>query len=124
MRTRRVFIALQLLLALLAFSGCSSWKALNAPPAQYLAKRPGALLRLNTRQETWLKLHNARVSGDSLIGEVWERGSGTAAFPLDSVMYIEASQLSTGKTVGLMLLGGVVVGTIVFLSALSSTLGD
>jgi hypothetical protein len=121
MRPPRVLIALQLLLALLAFSGCSSWKALQAPPAQYF-QRPRTLVRLNTRQETWLKLHHARLRGDTLVGEAFERG--TIAFPLDSVMYIETSQFSAGKTTGLLLLGGAVVGVMLLGSALAATTGD
>jgi hypothetical protein len=122
MRPPRVLIALQLLPALLAFSGCSSWKALQAPPAQYFAKRRGTLVRLNTRQETWLKLHHARLRGDTLVGEAFERG--TVAFPLDSVMYIETSQFSAGKTAGLLLLGGAVVCVMLLGSALAATTGD
>jgi hypothetical protein len=121
---RRILIGLQVLLALLALSGCSSWKALKVPPAQYLAQRPRTLLRVNTRQEYRMKLYNARVSGDSLIGEAsdlalieWtgraEHGRGTTVLPLDSVMYVEAHRFDAGKTVGLVLLGGVVAAAIV-----------
>jgi hypothetical protein len=122
MRPHRILIAFQLLVAFIAFSGCSSWKALKTPPAEYFAQKPRTLVRLNTRKETWLKLHHARLEGDSLVGEAFERG--TVAFPLDSVLYIETSQFSPGKTMGLVLLGGAVAGVVLLGSALSSTVGD
>ena len=42
-----------------------------------------------------------------------EHGRGTTVLPLDSVMYVEAHRFDAGKTVGLVLLGGVVAAAIV-----------
>jgi hypothetical protein len=109
------------ILMIAAPSGCSSWKTLRAPPAQYLAEKPHAILRVSTPEESKVMLRVVRVSGDSLIGKRWMSTpadwngtrSSTVALPLTSLSKVEARHINGPKTAVAVALATSVVGLII-----------
>jgi hypothetical protein len=120
--TRKFHAGLMTILMIAASSGCSSWKTLKVPPAQYLAERPHTIIRVTTPEESKVMLRVVRVSGDSLIGQRWRAGrtpsdwsgmrSSTVALRIAPPSKVEARHINwpeTGIAVALVASAGAVI---------------
>jgi hypothetical protein len=112
--TRKFHAGLTAMLMIAASSGCSSWKSLRVPPAQYLAEKPHMLIRVSTREESKVMLRVVRLSGDSLIGQRWRAGRTPSdwmvAVPITSLSKVEARHVDWAKTaVGMLATSAVVL---------------
>src|SRR5258706_4241694 len=126
---RKFHAGLMTILLIGAPSGCSSWKTLQVPPAQYLAERPRAIIRVSTPEGSKVMLRVVRVSGDSLIGQRWMSTpadwngtrSSTVALPFTSLSKVEARHINGPRTAVAVALAMSVVGIIVLAEVWQAT---
>ncbi len=86
---------------------CSSWKTLEVSPVQVISEEQPSKVRLTLTDGSTVVLEQPVVSGDTLTGF----GEGEhVTIPVSDVTHVAVRKKDTGKTVGLVLVGVVVVG--------------
>jgi hypothetical protein len=96
---------LALLLALLLAAGCSSWRVGPGSVQQRLAENQHKTIRVYRPERPIVELHDAYLTGDTLVGTRWIEGRGgapkhvTTRVPLDSIVQVEVYQVDVGRTI-------------------------
>jgi len=115
MRTRRsspVIRCLALLGLCSWLVGCQHWVAIEEPYADAITEKEPGELRIRTVAGDEVKLRNAALVGDSIVGT--ERGESTSipmAVALSSVASVDERKADAAATVGATFGGLLLIGT-------------
>jgi len=90
---------------------CTGWKTTPLTPDSFPPRDSLHTVRVTLRNGTRLNLHGAQIIADSL------RGTDTATkrpliVPLSDIEQVQTSHVDAGKTVGLLLILGLIAGAV------------
>lgn len=90
----------QLTLIVTYSTGCHSWQAVGASPAEYLQSHRVETARITRTDGTILEIRNPRVAHDSLTGLL--PGRPPVSIPLTEVDSVVVRKANTGRTIALI----------------------
>ncbi|MEO5589764.1 MAG: hypothetical protein ABIS03_09270 [Gemmatimonadaceae bacterium] len=109
-------VAPKLLLVFMALTtaSCISWKRVPGDISQ-MSPLPSRV-RITSESRAIFYVRNGKVEGDSVIGDLGERGRTRFAIPVRYVRRLDVSRVSPARSV-LAVVGAVIIGAIVYEAA-------
>jgi hypothetical protein len=106
----------------LLLAGCGTWRAQNGPPSEVVPANTASRLRIVRHDRSTLELREARVVGDSIVGQAGDPPVRVAV-ALADVERIDARRTSAARTGGLTLGVFAVVVLVTAAAATAALLG-
>lgn len=88
------------LIVLLAAAGCTSWRPAPEPAPAAVRASPSETVRIRRTNGSVILLHDAAVSGDSIVGQ--SDAFGRVAIATSDVAAVEVRRHDSRKTAGLL----------------------
>ena len=100
-------------------SGCTGWHVERLSPAEVVERQQPSTIRVESGDGRREVLYEPEVRGDSLIGRRdWSDKQHNRALALTDVKQVATRRVSAGRTAGLVLGIGAIVGVVVGLSSM------
>ncbi len=118
--SERSTVRVALLVVMLGFGqACTTWRTTPLTPESFPRRDSLRIVRVTLANGTRLNLQNAQITPDSLRGRD-VRAERPLIVPLSEIERVQTSHVDAGKTVGLLLVLGLVAGAVIGIVILNS----